>query len=477
MTGEIDFATIKKRTVSGIFTLTFRRIALQAISFASINLILARILPVETIGIFNIGTSLIAFFAFFSDIGLAASLIQKKDNITRQDLTTTFTIQQILIGVITLVIIALAPLLAQIYQLGDDGVWLIRALSIGFFLSSLKVVPAVVLERELKFTPLVTVEIVETLIFNAILVTLAFLNYGLTSFSLATIARGVSGTLLIYVIAPWKVGLGISRQSATLLLHFGIPYQANALLALVKDRVVPLVVAKMVGAVGIGYITWAQALAFLPLEFMNIIIRVTFPTFSRLQDQQDQLKGAIEKSLYVTTLVLYPTLAGILALSPSLVGQIVSSKWQPALPLIYLFACSTFWASISTTYTNALTAIGHVKTVLKLMVMWTVLTWILTPLLVWQFGFIGVAYTAAVISFSSVVTIVVLHRHVKIDLWSNINKQLVVSLLMGVALYILSPVMVVDWLTLMVAVLLGGLFYGLLMLIFDRSRLSALLKL
>lgn len=477
MTGEIDLATIKKRTVSGIFTLTFRRIALQAISFASINLILARILPVATIGIFNIGTSLIAFFAFFSDIGLAASLIQKKDNITRQDLTTTFTIQQILIGIITLVIIILAPFLAQIYQLGDDGVWLIRALSIGFFLSSLKVVPAVILERELKFTPLVTVEIVETLIFNVILVTLAFLNYGLVSFSLATIARGVSGTLLIYIIAPWKVGLGISRQAAASLLHFGIPYQANALLALVKDRVVPLVVAKMVGAVGIGYITWAQALAFLPLEFMNIIIRVTFPTYSRLQDQQDQLKGAIEKSLYVTTLVLYPTLAGILALSPSLVSHVVSDKWQPALPLIYLFACSTFWASISTTYTNALTAIGHVKIVLKLMIMWTVLTWILTPFMVWQFGFIGVAYTAAVISFSSVVTIVVVHRHIKIDLWSNITKQLAGSILMGVTLYVLSPVIVVDWLTLIMAAMLGGLFYGLLMLIFDQRKLSALLKL
>ncbi|TSC64031.1 MAG: Polysaccharide biosynthesis protein [Microgenomates group bacterium Gr01-1014_93] len=467
---------LSKKAVKGALSLTFRRVALQVISFATINLVLARFLPVSTLGIFNIGAAIIAFFSFFSDIGLSAAIIQKKEDVIQEDLKTTFTIQLVLVLLLVIIIFIVAPVFAVYYGLSDSGMWLIRALALSFLITSLKVIPSVLLERELKFSPLVTVEVLETLAFNILLIVLVFQNKDIWAFSIASVVRSTIGVVLIYILAPWKVRLGFSKEAARSLLSFGIPFQINSLLALAKDRLVPLVIAGIVGPIGIGYITWAQNLAFIPLEVMNIIIRVSFPTFSRLQSDEHGLRKALERSLFLTAIFLYPVLFGMLALAPSLVEHVVSKKWQPALPAFYLFSISTFWATLSTTFTNTLNAIGKIKETLKLMVLWTILTWILTPILTIYFGFLGVAISSAIISLTSILTIVLIKKYISVSILENIWQPFLASSLMGLSVFIISKLFVKDILTLILMVILGGLTYLTLLYIFSRDKLKLNLK-
>lgn len=467
----LSYQDIKKRVVSSFMTLTARQIALRAISFLSINIILARILSVEVLGIFNIATAIISFFSYFSDIGLAASLIQKKETIEAGDLKTTFTIQQGLVTFLSVIIIFFAPSLGGFYHLNEDGIWLVRVLGFCFFLSSLKVLPSILLERELKFKPLVTVEVIETLIFNAFLIFLTFQKFGIWSFSISVLIRGIVGVVVIYILSPVKLRIGIDKLSAKKLLNFGIPYQLNSFLALIKDRLVPLVIARIVGSIGIGYITWSQAMAFLPLEFMNVIIRLTFPAFARLQEDKESLSKAISKSLFVTSLVVYPALFGLMALMPSVVKYVVSSKWQPAVFSFYLFSFSTYWAVISTTLTNALNAMGMIKSTLKLMVFWTISTWILTPLLVVNFGYNGVGISSFIISFSSIITVIIIKKVIEIRVLEAIFLPTVCSLIMALIVYFLAETFVRDRITLTLVIALGALLYLGLIFLLDKKRI------
>ncbi|MFH0937191.1 MAG: oligosaccharide flippase family protein [Candidatus Daviesbacteria bacterium] len=465
----LSITEIKKRILSSFMSLTARQIALRAISFITLNIVLARILPVETLGIFNIATAVITFFAFFSDIGLAASLIQKKESVTSEDVKTVFTIQQIVVVILSLAILLGAPAIGNFYKLDESGIWLVRVLGFSFFLSSLKVVPSVLLERELRFQPLVVVEIVETLIFNILLILLVTKDLGIWSFSIAALSRGIVGTILIYILAPAKIGFQINKESARQLLSFGIPYQANSFLAVLKDRLVPLVIARMVGPVGIGYITWAQAMAFLPLEVMNIVIRITFPAFSRLQDNKEVLGKAVEKSLFATSLLVYPALFGLGAILPSVVAYVVSPKWQQAVPSFYLFAFSTFWAVISTTFTNTLNATGYIKTTLKLMILWTTLTWLLTPLFVVIYGFIGVAMASFIISFTSVITIILAKKILVIKVLDAVVLPTIASLIMAIVIFGFSQIFVRNFLTLILAISLGGFIYFGIIILFKKE--------
>ena len=101
-TSEISLETVKDRTVKGIVTLTSQYFILTIINTLSLAYLGALLNPVF-FGIFGLVSAIINFMAYFSDVGLAASLIQKKEKITQDDLSTTFTIQQIL--VITLLVI------------------------------------------------------------------------------------------------------------------------------------------------------------------------------------------------------------------------------------------------------------------------------------------------------------------------------------------------------------------------------------
>lgn len=467
----LSLTELKSRVVMAFLSLTVRQILLRAISFVSINIILARILPVETLGVFNIATAIITFFAYFSDVGLAASLIQKKEQVTQKDINTTFTIQLFIVGILSLIIILTASTVGHFYHLDESGVWLIRILGVGFILSSLKVIPSVLTERKLKFEPLVTVEVVETVIFNGVLIYLASLGANLWSFSAAALFRGIAGVVLIYLLAPVRVGFQINLQSAKKLLSFGIPFQLNNLLALLKDRLVPLVIAKMIGPVGVGFVTWSQSIAFLPLEIMGMIIRISFPAFSRLQQDKETLSKAVEKSLYLTAMLVYPMIFGIGAILPSVVSFVVSSKWQGAVPSFYLFAISALWATVSTTFTNTLNAIGEVKKTLKLMVMWTVLTWVLTPLAVYYFGFLGVALSSFLISFTSAVTIILVKRILVVRVFKALWLSLLASVLMSSVVFILANFFVRGKFSLILVILFGITFYILLISKLTRNQL------
>ncbi len=472
----LSLSELKRRIKSSFISLTARQIALRAIGFLTINIILARVLPVDTLGVFNIATAVISFFAFFSDVGLGASLIQKKDEITSEDIKTTFTIQQALVAILSVIIIVAAPVLASFYNLDESGVWLIRILGVCFFLTSLKVVPSVMLERRLNFKPLVGVEILETLIFNGLLIALVFSNFGLWAFTIASFSRSFIGVIAIYIVAPVKVGIGIDRISAKGLLSFGVPFQLNSLLSLAKDRLVPLVVAKIIGSSGVGYVTWSQSLALLPLEIMNVVIRITFPAFSRLQEDKENLSRLVEKSLFITALLVYPILFGIGAILPSLVEYVVSQKWQPAVFSFYLFAFSTYWAVISTTFTNTLNAIGQIKVTLKLMVMWTALTWVLTPILSILVGYQGVALSSFLISFSSVLTIVYIKKFLAVKVLNAVVLPTLASALMGGLVYLFSAYFVREIFTLIIAILIGVLSYALLIFIFGKEKIIADVK-
>lgn len=469
-----EFQVITKKAIRGAFSLTFRRIFLLVVNFITLNIILAKILPVSTLGVFIIANSILAFFTFFSDIGLAAALIRKK-TLEKNDLETTFTIQEILAGLITLIVFIAAPLFVSIYKLDEGSTGLIRALAIGFLLTSFKVIPSVLLERDLNFGKLVWVEVIETFSFNLLLIVLTMFDFGLLAFTYSVLVRSSLGLMVIYIIAPWRLSFGFSKLSAKELLSFGVPFQLNSMLALLKDRLVPLVIAGIVGPVGVGFIGQGQRIAFLPLEVMNIATRVAFPTFSRLQGKKNSLKVILEQSLFITGFFLYPMAFGILAISPSLM-KFLGSKWEGALPLIYLFSITTFWATLSTSLTNFLNAIGKISITLKLMIMWTVLEWILAPLFTLKFGYIGMGISSAIISFTSIIPIIIVKREISIDIAKNIWQPLVASIVMASLIFPLTWVLEHKLPTIMIMILTGGVIYLLLMSVFAKNKLSIILR-
>jgi len=474
---ELDLLTIKKRSVSGAIALTSRTFFIQVVNFFSTFLLTIFLAP-QVFGVFFVVSAVVNFLVYFSDIGLSAALIQKKERLSREDLATTFTIQELLvIGLVCLALFS-ASWVGRFYQLSSAGLWLFRALAFSFFLSSLKTIPSVLLERELKFNKLVIPQIVETLVFNITAVFLAFKGLGVSSFTWAVLLRGVSGLITIYILSPFRPSLGVVQASAKKLLSFGVPFQANSLLALFKDDLLTVFLGKILPFSEVGFLGWAQKWAFFPLRFfMDSVIKITFPAFSRLQENLPALRVAIEKALFWVCFLTYPSLIGLAVLAPKLVSLIPKyQKWQPAVLSLLFFTINGLFSCFSTTLTNVLNATGRIKTTLKLMIFWTVLTWMLTVGLVFKIGFVGAALASALVAVTSIVTIILVQKVILFSL-KNILAPFVSAVFMGLIVYFLSQRLVFNFFSLGLVVILGGIIYLSLALVLAQERFLIELKL
>ncbi|HWA52050.1 MAG TPA: oligosaccharide flippase family protein [Patescibacteria group bacterium] len=464
-TSEITLETVKDRMVKGVVTLTSQYFVLYLITFLTTGALTIFLSPAE-FGIFGILSTVKLIMSYFSDIGLAASLIQKKENLTTKDLQTAFTVQQGLVILLLIILFLITPVIKNTYHLGQDGIYLMYALGISLFFSSLKTIPSVLLERHLKFERLAFVNIIENLIYNLILVFLAWKGLGITSYTVSFLASGIVGVILIYFMQPWKIGISFSLPTLKHLLKFGIPYQANTFIALLKDQAPILLLGKIVGLEGVGYLTWAQGWAQAPLRIvMDNVQRVSFPAFARMQDDKSELSKTLTRTIFFITFLVMPAVLGMIILAPQLIHVVPKwVKWTPAIIPLIFFGFNSIVASFTTQITNVFNAIGKIKITSYLMIMWTVLTLIFVPLLATKFGIDGAAFAYCIVEVSSIIAIYLAKKYVNFSLNESVLKPLYASAGMAILLLILRSIFTPSFYSIGLMVIVGGLFYFVLLL-------------
>jgi len=464
-TSEISLETVKERSVRGIVVLTGRTFFLQVLAAVAAGILWAYLHQYE-IGVFFILNAAINFLNYFSDVGLAAALIQKKDHPTETDLRTTFFVQELLVLIIIGIVLALAPFFTHKYSLNQDGIILLYALAFSFLISSFKSIPSVLLERKLDFVKLTFPQILEQTVYYIVLVFFAIRGYGIKAFTIAVITRDVVGVIAIYTMQPWKPGIAFSRKTLSGLFKFGIPYQINTFLAALKDDGLTLVLGSILGPIGISYLGTAQKFARYPLTFfMDTVTRVTFPAFSRMQDSKEHLERSVTRSIFFICFLVFPSLVGFVILAPIIVNLIPRYKqWEPALFALTFVSINFAFAAATTQLTNLLNAIGKIKITFFLMIMWTVLTWAFVPFLAIKFGVNGAAVGYSLVGASSVFAIAIAKRYVNFSLTDSVIKPAVAALLMGGVVLIIRGFVPQTFTSIGLLSIIGVTVYGSLMI-------------
>lgn len=102
-----ELAQIKQKSVVGALSYIGRTGILQAIGLAA-SLLLSAFFSPEDFGVYGLVTQIIGLLVFFSDIGLAAALVQKKSKPSLTEYRTAFTVQQLLswliVGVVGIIL-------------------------------------------------------------------------------------------------------------------------------------------------------------------------------------------------------------------------------------------------------------------------------------------------------------------------------------------------------------------------------------
>ena len=373
-----------------------------------------------------------------------------------------------------LIAFVLSPWFEKIYKLNTQELHLLWALIFSFFLSSLKTIPSILLERNLRFDKLVLPQVIENLVFSVVVLFCAVKGYGIDSYTYAVLARGFSGLIAMYVIAPWRIEIGFHKASAKKLLSFGLPFQMNSFLALVKDDLFIVYAGSILSRAELGFIGFAQKLAYMPLRLiMDNVIRITFPSFSRLQHHTEALSKAIEKSLFASVSLIFPALVGLVISAPYFIRFIPKySVYEPIFFSLLFFDLNAALSAVSTPLINALNAIGKIKLTLVFMIVWTVATWVLTPILMFTYGFNGFALASAIISLSVIAVIYVTKKYVPFNVFNTTFYPTFCSLVMGGMTYAFGISFVDNlWMT-FAMVIIGMLVYAGSMWLLAKEQLK-----
>lgn len=464
---------IIKRSISGILSLISRTFFVNIISLAAF-LVITSVLKAQEIGIYTAVIAIQRVIAFFTDFGLGAALVQKKDELKQEDITTSFTVQAgISLAIFTFVALSIVWL-ASFFNLNADAQMLLLVLVFTIFLSSFKTIPSILLERSLKFSKLVIPQIAEALVFNSILVGLTLSGYGLSSFTWAFLISSIVGIPFYYFVSPWKLRIGIYRESLNY-LKYGIQFQAKNILATIKDDLLTVILIRFLTFTEIGYIGFAQRLAFYVYRYIvDSVTKVTFAAYSRAQNDLLFLKTAVEKSLFFVSASMFPILSGLIIVAPYLIKFYPNwnNKWEPAIFSIVFFCLNAIVSSISGILVNVLDATGKVKTTLRLMVIWTILIWILTPFFINMYGYNGVSVASFLVTTTIIYTIYLVKKIINFEFLSSIYKPLIATILMTIIVYVLSGIFAKDFLSLVFVILIGGGIYIVSLLVISGKELK-----
>jgi O-antigen/teichoic acid export membrane protein len=239
----------------------------------------------------------------------------------------------------------------------------------------------------------------------------------------------------------------------------------NNFLATIKDDGLTIVLGGILGSFGLGILGTAQKLAQYPLRFfMDNVTKVTFPAFSRMQDDRRSLTRSLERSIFFICALVYPSLVGLALLFPVLISVIPKyQKWIPVFIPLILISFNSGIAAVTTQLTNLLTSVGNIKTTLKLMIMWTSLSWIFIPFLSKKWGVNGAALGYAIVGVSSFIVFYIIKKIVDWSIKNSVVKPLIAALLMGAILFLIRNILSYNIISLIALIAIGAFVYGCLL--------------
>jgi O-antigen/teichoic acid export membrane protein len=427
MTTSSSSPGLRGRTLRSFLLLGAQKVVSVVVTAAG-GIALARLLTPEVFGLYAILIFVITLGVRFSELGLGAALIQRRDLDLATGLSAAFTATFALALVLGAAIMVAAPLVARWPGVSSEVTAPVRWLALLVVLSSLRMPAMVLLERRLAYLPLTIAETADTVTFNVVAIAAAVAGAGLWSFVLGALAARAANLAVLWTATRWRPTLRWNRGALAPVLKFGVLFQGSVLIGVAGDAVVPIFVTAWSGVAAVGYLNWAATLAFLPLQVVSIAGRVLFPALSSLQAEPARFAEATQRALNRVTTILYPAASLLFAGADPVVRLVFGEAWLPAVPAVRCFCLSAIIGGTSTIFVHALYGLGRPDLVLRLNLASALLLWGLTLALVPWLGFVGFAVASASLACAGVsYTALSLRRLVPVHVLSAVRVPITAS--------------------------------------------------
>jgi O-antigen/teichoic acid export membrane protein len=372
--------------------LGIRTTVLQLVTLGG-QVALARFLDPRDFGVYAILKFALTFFVFFGDVGLGGALIQKNDKPTEREISSVFSLQLLLSLGIVVLVWSCAGLVDYVWKdLPTSGPWLLRILALDLLLTALRTIPSILMERSLQFTRLAALDVALSVTFYGTAVVLSRLHWGSNALVLAVVLQGTVGAVLAFLLHPFRPRLMLDRAALAPIVKFGIPFQLTQIIGFLNGAVTPIYAGAALGVRSLGLINWAQETAYFPLKAVELVSRVGFPLYSRLQADSRALGESFGRAVHLCAIVTAFFVALFFSMGENVIHIVFTDKWLPALPLLHVYAGAISIGFYTPLMGAVLNATGRPGLLFRLSCLWVALAWAAVPLTTPRWGIQGYTY-------------------------------------------------------------------------------------
>lgn len=328
--------SVGTRTVRGLSWMTVSYVGSKALTFAS-TVALARLLDPWSFGLVGFVLVGINVLAIFRDMGVGSALIYRRDRI--EEAANSAFYLSLVAGVLLCAGAFVAAPLAADYFRQDLVEPMLRLMSFTFVISAFGSVQAFLLQKEMQFRKTALLELAPAIGYLLTSVLFALAGMGPWSLIYGQLAATVLGTLMAWVISPWRPRLGFDWHLSKEIVHYSKHVMLWSFLIFLMNNLHYIIGGRILGETSMGLFMVAFNLATLPVNsFSSIITKLLFPAYSKLAHDREKLDAAFFKTLRYLGLIGLPVGVGMALVSTLLVPAVYGPKWTEMAPVLGLLA-------------------------------------------------------------------------------------------------------------------------------------------
>ncbi|MCZ2257306.1 lipopolysaccharide biosynthesis protein [Sporosarcina sp. G11-34] len=456
----MDGNRIKKSVLTGLFWKFMERGGTHGVQFI-VQIVLARILLPKDFGLISVILIFITFSNALVQSGLNTALIQKKE-VDNKDYSSVFYISLLLSVFLYIFLFIISPYIAVFLE-SDQISSLIRVLALTLFIGAFNSIQVAIVTRKMEFKRLFYSSLYGIVISGAVGIVLAYLNFGIWALVYQQILNQLIIVITLWITGGWRPTLEFSILRVKQLFSFGWKILMSSLIFNLTKDVRTFVIGKLFSLDILGYYNrGAQFPGLITTNINGSIQSVMFPAFAAQQEDRIVLKSMVRRSIVTSSFIVFPLMTGLAVIAEPLVRILLTDKWLPSVPFIWIFCSIYALEPLHTANQQSINAVGRSDITLKLNIVKRIIDFLILGVTI-PFGIYSIAY--GMILSGIIGSIINAYPNKSIlnygylEQVKDIMPSLFLSIIMGGVVFFIRYLNLIPSVTLIVQIILGVITY------------------
>src|SRR4051812_29643649 len=296
------------------------------------GLLATALLGPDAIGLYGVVTTTAMTIVALRRVGIDEAFVQERASDERDEFQRAFTVELGLGLAGALLIAALAPLLAALY---DDDQLLALTLAVAYLPVAFALqAPQWVFFKRMDYVRLRTLQAIVPLGTVAVAVPLLLAGVGVWALVIGPFCGNAVAVLAAWRVSPYPLRLRPDRRAARRYLRFSWPVFVTSATALLVAQGQIAVFGISDGLAAAGYITLAATLTRYVDRADQILATTIYPAIVRVRERADVLEELFGKANRLTLMWAFPFGVGLALFGGDLVHFVLGDDWHGAIVLI-----------------------------------------------------------------------------------------------------------------------------------------------